>query len=161
MYDFVGRNKRIVQIILAIIMVPFALFGVDSYLRQSNKEDAIATVGGEKIVRGEYDNAMREQTDRLRGMLGKSFDASMFDNDEVRGQVLDGLVNQKLLKAKGEALNLTASDAQLQKVIGEIPAFQEDGKFSGKRYEELLRAQGMSPPMFEQRLRQDLAWTTW
>ena len=74
MYDFVGRNKRIVQVILALIMVPFALFGVDSYLRQSNKEDAIATVGGEKVVRGEYDNAMREQTDRLRGMLGKSFD---------------------------------------------------------------------------------------
>ncbi len=157
MYDFVGRNKRIVQIILALIMIPFALFGVDSYLRQSNKEDAIATVGGEKVVRGEYDNAMREQTDRLRGMLGKNFDPAMFDNDEVRGQVLDSLVNQKLLKAKGAALNLTASDAQLQKVIGEIPAFQEDGKFSGKRYEEVLRAQGMSPLMFEQRLRQDLA----
>ena len=157
MYDFVGRNKRIVQVILALIMIPFALFGVDSYLRQSNKEDAIATVGGEKVVRGEYDNAMREQTDRLRGMLGKSFDPAMFDNDEVRGQVLDGLVNQKLLKVKGAALNLTASDAQLQKVIGEIPAFQEDGKFSGKRYEEVLRAQGMSPLLFEQRLRQDLA----
>jgi peptidyl-prolyl cis-trans isomerase D len=157
MYDFVGRNKRIVQVILALIMVPFALFGVDSYLRQSNKEEAIATVGGEKIIRGEYDNAMREQTERFRGMLGKSFDPAMFDNDEVRGQVLDGLVNQKLLKAKGAALNLTASDAQLQKVIGEIPAFQEDGKFSGKRYEDVLKAQGMSPLMFEQRLRQDLA----
>jgi peptidyl-prolyl cis-trans isomerase D len=135
MYDFVGRNKKIVQWLLLIIMIPFAFVGVESYLRQSNKEDAIASVGSERIVRGEYDNAMREQTDRLRSMLGKSFDPAMFDNDEVRGQVLDGLVSQKLLKVKGESLNLTASDAQLQKVIGEIPAFQEDGKFSGKRYE--------------------------
>jgi peptidyl-prolyl cis-trans isomerase D len=157
MYDFVGRNKRIVQVILAIIMIPFAFFGVDSYLRSGDKDIAVATVGGEKVLRGEYDNAMRDQTERFRGMLGKGFDPAMFDNDEVRGQVLDGLVNQKLLKAKGQALNLTATDAQMQKIISEIPQFQEDGKFSPKRYEEMLRGQGMSPLMFEQRLRQDIS----
>ncbi len=157
MYDFVGRNKRIVQVLLALLVVPFALVGVDSYLKSDANDQTVARVGKESVTRAEYDNAMREQTDRLRQMLGRSFDPSMFDNNEVRGQVLDGLVSQRLLKVKGQALNLTAGNAQLQKVIGEIPQFQENGKFSGKRYEEVLRAQGMSPPMFEQRLRQDLS----
>jgi peptidyl-prolyl cis-trans isomerase D len=157
MYDFVDRNKRIVQVLLALIMIPFAFVGVESYLRDKSADQVIAKIGSEKISRVEYDNALRDQSDRFRGMLGAQFDPAMFDNNEVRGQVLDGLVSQRLLKAQGADLKLTASTQQMQKVISEIPAFQEDGKFSGKRYEEVLRNQGMSTLMFEQRLRQDLS----
>ena len=41
-------------------------------------------------------------------------------------------------------------------VIQDISAFQEDGKFSKQRYEELLRDQGMSPRTFEARVRQEM-----
>ncbi len=48
------------------------------------------------------------------------------------------------------------SDPQLVEMIQNISAFQEDGKFSKQRYEELLRGQGMSPRTFEARVRQEL-----
>src|SRR5205814_3493713 len=52
--------------------------------------------------------------------------------------------------------NLRVSDAQLAQFIGELAPFQEDGKFSRARYEQLLQSQGMTPLSFEQRVRQEL-----
>ncbi|HAF54463.1 MAG TPA: peptidylprolyl isomerase, partial [Thauera sp.] len=43
-----------------------------------------------------------------------------------------------------------------QETIAGVPAFQEDGRFSLQRYENLVRAQGMSPATFEARLAQDV-----
>jgi peptidyl-prolyl cis-trans isomerase D len=48
------------------------------------------------------------------------------------------------------------SDSQLQQVIAQIPAFQENGQFSPERYRQLLGGQNMSPLQFEERLREDL-----
>jgi peptidyl-prolyl cis-trans isomerase D len=80
----------------------------------------------------------------MRRVLGKSFDPAMFDNPEVRQQVLDGVVNQRLLQVVGQDLKLTAPDAQLRKTILEVPDFQDGGKFSEARYDELLRANGFT-----------------
>ena len=52
--------------------------------------------------------------------------------------------------------NFRVSDAQLAQFIGELPPFQEDGKFSRARYEQLLASQSMTPLMFEQRVRTEL-----
>ena len=36
MFNIVQNNKRLLQIILAIIVLPFAFFGIDSYFRNSD-----------------------------------------------------------------------------------------------------------------------------
>ena len=33
MFDFVAKHKRLLQIILALTMVPFVFFGLDAYTR--------------------------------------------------------------------------------------------------------------------------------
>ena len=47
--------------------VPFAFFGVDYYFRGGNTADTVATVGGDKITQADFDQAMRDQQDRMRG----------------------------------------------------------------------------------------------
>jgi peptidyl-prolyl cis-trans isomerase D len=157
MYDFVHKNKRMVQIILAIMVLPFAFVGVDSYVRNIGNDQDVATVGGKPISAVDFENALRQQQDQMRNILGRNFDPAMFDNAEVRQQVLDGVINQRLLAEKATNLSLTAPDAELRRVILEIPAFQEDGKFSEKRYDDALKGIGQSRLMFEQRLRSDLS----
>ena len=49
---------------------------------------------------------------------------------------------------EADRVGLDVSDPQLIEMIQNISAFQEDGKFSKKRYEELLRGQGMTPKAF-------------
>ena len=35
MFDFVAKNKRLIQLILGLLILPFAFFGLDYYTRAS------------------------------------------------------------------------------------------------------------------------------
>jgi len=156
MFDFVHEKKRLVQIILALIILPFAFWGVDSYNRSGNTAEVVATVNDAKITQREFESALRQQQDRLRQMLGTNFDAAMLDNPEMKHAVMDNLVAQRLLAERAKAIGLAVSDEQMAQVIQSIEAFQDNGKFDKKRYEAALANQNMSPLMFEARLRSEL-----
>ncbi len=66
-------------------------------------------------------------------------------------------MSQRLVADAALRGHLTVSDRELRETIAAIPAFQGDGGFSKANYEALLRAQSMTPQMFEARLRYDLA----
>jgi peptidyl-prolyl cis-trans isomerase D len=157
MFDFVHKNKRLVQFILALLVLPFAFVGVDSYVRNAGGEKDVATVGSESISPQDFENALRSQQQQMQRALGKSFDPAMFDNPEVRQQVLDGVVNQRLIQVTAQDMKLTAPDAQLRKVILDVPDFQDGGKFSETKYDEVLKLNGLNRMGYEQRLRGDIA----
>ena len=156
MYDFIYRKKRMVQVILALITLPFAFFGVDYYFRGGGSASEIARVGGETISQAEFANAISDQQDRMRQSAGKDYDPTVFSNPEVRYSMLEQLIGQRVLQQQVRRGNLRVSDAQLAQFIGELAPFQEDGKFSRARYEQLLISQNMTPLAFEQRVRQEL-----
>ncbi|HMM55047.1 MAG TPA: SurA N-terminal domain-containing protein [Candidatus Desulfobacillus sp.] len=157
MFDSVRNNKRIVQIFLALITLPFALWGVESYFGGGAGSDDLAKVGDSKIGRQEFSQAMREQQERLRAQFGSEFNAAMLATPEARQALLDSLINRRLLLLHALKSGVTASDEQLHEVISAIPDLQEDGSFSMRRYERVLAAQGLSKEGFEAKLRQDLA----
>src|SRR5512135_1769306 len=97
MYDYLHKHKRIAQVILAIIMVPFAFVGVDYYFRRGDAQPSIATVGSGKITRVEFDELLREQQERLRQQLGRGYDPAIFENPEVRYSLVEQLVGQRVL----------------------------------------------------------------
>ena len=156
MYDFIYRKKRVVQVILALITLPFAFFGVDYYFRGGGSATEIARVGGETISQVEFANAISDQQDRMRQSAGKDYDPTVFSNPEVRYSMLEQLIGQRVLEQQVRRGNLRVSDAQLAQFIGELAPFQEDGKFSRTKYEQLLSSQNMTPLAFEQRVRQEL-----
>ncbi len=156
MFDAVRNNKRIVQVFLALITLPFAFFGVDSYMRNSGSGGNVATIGDVKITQQQFQQTLREQQDRLRTQLGAQFDPKMLDNPEARRAILDDLISQRLLFIEAGKKHMFASNDAIRQAIGSIEAFKVDGKFSSERYEAALRAQGMSPVGFEAQLRQDL-----
>jgi len=155
MFDFVQEKKRIVQVVLALIVLPFAFWGVDSY-RKSGGAAPLATVNGVKIGQQEFDNALNQQLQRIREMAGPNFDPSFFDKPEIKHSVLEGLVTQHLLVNEAQHAGLSLTDAQLAQIIASIGVFQTDGKFDIKRYEAVLAEKGMNRLEFEARVRQDL-----
>lgn len=156
MFDLVSKHKRIAQAILFLLAIPFVFFGVDFYFQGGNLDGVMATVGGQKITQNEYNDAMREQSETLRRQMGRNFDPRMFDNPEVRYALLESLVNQKLVANKAHDEKFRIPDAQLAQFIASVPTFQVDGRFDNDRYRMYLASQGMTPPGFEQRVRQDL-----
>ena len=158
MYDFIYRKKRLVQFILALITLPFAFFGVDYYFRSGNSLSEVARVGSDQVSQIEFDNALRDQQDRMRQQLGKNYDPVVFENPEVRYSLLDQLIGQRLLDQQARKNRFRVSDDQLRQYITEIPAFQVDGKFSQERYEQLLATQNppKTSPAFVSDVRQAL-----
>jgi peptidyl-prolyl cis-trans isomerase D len=156
MFDLLHKHKRFTQVVLALITLPFAFFGVDYYFRRGDSDQSVAIVGKNKISQAEFDDALREQQQRMRQALGANFDAAVFDNPEVRYALLDQIVNQRLLENEARAGRFRVSDTQLAQFIAGLPPFQENGKFSTEKYREVLAGQGMSPLAFEQRVRGEL-----
>lgn len=155
-FDAVRNNKRVVQIFLALIALPFAFWGVDSYVRGSGAGADLASVGDSKITLPQFDQAWRVQQDRMRQVLGENFRPESMNTPAARLAVLNSLIDQRLLLLEAAKGLLGASDEQLREVISKIPALQENGQFSMSRYEAALAAQGMSQAQFERQVRQDL-----
>lgn len=155
MFDLVRNNKKVIQLVLAIIVLPFALFGVDAYVRGGGR-DEVASVGDISISTYEFQENLRQQQDRLRQQLGGAIPQEMLDTPVMRRAVLQELVNQKLLQRYAIDAHIRVSDAELVGFITSVPGLQENGKFSRERYEALVAAQGMTVEMFEARVRQDM-----
>ncbi len=152
MFDAVRNNKRIIQVVLALIVLPFAFWGVESYIHNAGGNDEVANVGGVKVTLNEFQRSLREQQDRLRGKA----DPALLDSPQIRQSVLESLVNQRLLLLHAAKSHLAMSDERLIGFITSQPSLQEDGKFSPQRYEAFVASQNTSKENFEARVRQDL-----
>jgi peptidyl-prolyl cis-trans isomerase D len=157
MFDFVAHHKRLLQFVLVLVIVPpFALWGIDSYQRGGVRTGDVADVAGQKISEQEFAEAISQQQDRLRSMLGKNFDPAMFDSPAMRMELLEGMISQRLLMQHAARNRLGVSNEMLIEATTSIPAFQVDGKFSRELYDSMLRSERMSPDAFDAALRRDL-----
>ena len=145
----------IAKVILLLITIPFALWGVESYVRPTPGSYTVAKVGGDKISQQEYDNAVRTQLDQLRQRFGGQIDASIMDNPEMRKGVLDQLIDQRVLDKTTSTGGMSVSDSRLRELIVSNTNFQDNGKFSPALYERVLKAQGFTAGSFEASVRQD------
>lgn len=142
------------KVILALITVPFALFGIDQYLQGAGSNVPIAEVDGKAITVQEYGTALQNLRNRLQSE-GQT-DLSILDRPELKQSVLDKLINDKLLYNEVKRANFNISDEQLSQYITSMPEFNVDGKFSEETYYQLLSQNRMTLKGFEENIRQDL-----
>jgi peptidyl-prolyl cis-trans isomerase D len=143
----------IAWVIVMLISVPFALWGIQSYLGVG-AEPVVATVNGTEITQSELDYRYREVRARLREQLGAAYRPELFDDKAMRAKVLDGMIQDRLLLQASEVLGLRASDQELRSVIQSDPVFQKNGGFDKSVYRHMLELRGMSAVQYEESLRQ-------
>ena len=141
--------------IVGLITIPFALWGVNSYITGAS-DVVVATVNGEPIKQVEFQRAFQQFRDNMRQQMGDNFDPSLFDNAETKQSVLDGLIQQRLLYAANQAIGQQVTDTDISLAVQQTAAFQVDGQFSIERYKQLLSRAGYSPASYEAQLRMDL-----
>jgi peptidyl-prolyl cis-trans isomerase D len=156
MFDLVHKHKRLIQVILGLIIVSFAFFGIETFKGLASNANEVAEVAGYSITQQEFQRAQQQQQDRFRQILGRNFDPAALDTAAARKELLDGIIGQRLLGTYAYKNNMVATDQQLRELIASVPNFQQDGKFSRALYESVLRAQGITPARYEQDLRGDL-----
>lgn len=142
--------------ILVLLIVPFAFFGVENYFTQQ-AATYVAKVGDAEIGADVFRQRFDEFRRQMQQVMGERFDARDFESAENKRRVLDRLIDEELLRQTGERLGAIVTPAQLQREIMKIQAFQKDGKFDPDTYRSLLASQGMTPRVFDARVRDELA----
>ncbi|WP_456405944.1 SurA N-terminal domain-containing protein [Thiolapillus sp.] len=142
-------------LIVGFITIPFALWGIQSYLGVSSDPVAVS-VDGAEITQREVEQQVREFRDRLRNQLGKAYRPELFDDKLLRKQVIEQMINDQVLVETADDWNLRISDDFVRQYIQSIPYFQSNGKFNVQAYNTAIRNQGMSQRGFEESIRKDL-----
>ncbi len=140
--------------LLALITIPFALFGIDSYLSHAGNNVAVAEINGNNISVQEYSDALKNMRNRLQSE-GK-VDQAQLDSPAVKSLVLNQLINKQLLTNEIHHAKYAISDAQLSTYVTGMPEFQKEGKFSQELYDQTLAQNHITPSRFEAAMRADL-----
>ncbi len=158
MLDAIRNHTQgwLAKLILALITIPFALFGIDSYLNRAGGNVAIAKIDSAKISVQEYGNAMENVRNRLQSE-GQKVDAQMLESPAFKQSVLDGLIARYLVTSEIQKRKFTITDEQLSQHILSMPEFQENGKFSEELYQKTLAQNKLSATKFESSIRSDMA----
>ena len=145
----------IAWLIVILITIPFALWGIQSYLGVG-EEPVVAAVDGTEITQRDLEQVVRRMRDRLRAQFGAAYRPELFPDEALRKQALEQLINDRVLRQAIQHWNLRMGDDQVRQYIQSIPVFQVNGRFSVENYRAALRNQGLTERAFEEGVRQDL-----
>ncbi|MGD8999122.1 MAG: SurA N-terminal domain-containing protein [Granulosicoccaceae bacterium] len=148
-------------VIVGFISIPFALWGIQEYLGSGGPQN-VAEVNGVEISVDDfrrsveiYRQQQRERLTRLFGDADSPLIQQLLDDKLIKQQVLDAMIENRLLSLAALKAGFRVDDEQLNEIIRSIRAFQVEGVFSTEVYEQQLRYQGMSSKGFKDRLSQD------
>ncbi len=161
MFDLVRKHTKILMFVMFLLIIPsFVLFGIDGYTNFRDKSEAVAKVGGYDISQSEWDNAHKQQVDRIRAQM-PTIDAKLLDSADAKYATLERLVRDRVLAEAADKLHLQTGDARLARELQQSEAIASlrgaDGKLDMERYRALAASQGLTPEGFEARVRRDLS----
>ena len=142
----------IAYVIIGLISIPFALWGINSYLGGGEQQPA-AIVDGDEITVRDLDYAYARYRERLSSVFGGQLPDMFNDEITLKEQVLSQMIEEQALQNYIQQRGIYVGDAELFGLIRTMPAFQQDGKFSKELYQNQLASQGYNPSLFEFELR--------
>jgi peptidyl-prolyl cis-trans isomerase D len=151
------RHRRWLYVFLWIVIAAFIILYIPAFQGESagSPGQTLALVGEEPISVGEFQRAyLRQRQFYERLYQGRKLDAAMLRRLGLEEQVLQGLVEERLVVLEARRLGLSVPDAAVAKMLATSPEFQENGRFmGGAEIKRRLELQGVTVPEFEESLR--------
>lgn len=142
----------IAWVIVTIISVPFALWGINEYFGAQEKI-VVAEINGSELLEQDFQELLQRQRNSLRQQFGGKIDNKIFESPAFKLRVLNEMITQRLVSADIQNQNYQIGDQQLAIYLRSNPAFQSGGSFSPELYAQAVRSNGLSAPAFENRIR--------
>lgn len=157
MLDVLRKRKRswLVLLLLGVGVLAFVMVGVGPQGGQ-DQVVTIAQVNGEEITYTELERDYYRMLQTYRQLAGGRLSPADIEALNLRGQLLEELIDQRLLLQAARGLGLRVTDQELAEGITGNPAFHAGGRFDKDVYERALRGQGLTPGEFEARQREAL-----
>ncbi|WP_159996997.1 peptidylprolyl isomerase [Roseomonas sp. 18066] len=140
-----------------LLVMSFAIWGIEDVVRNFGADTAVARVGGERIELPEAQNAARREVQRVQRQLGGSFEINAEMSRAIARQAVEGMVMDRVQRQEAARLGLAVPDAAVRDYVFAIPAFQgADGRFNRMAFDSFLRNNGMTEAAFLGLLKADL-----
>jgi peptidyl-prolyl cis-trans isomerase D len=135
MRDSFHRLKWILIAVVAAFVFGFVFIdmGLGGASRTSGPKDQgfAARVNGETISLRDYNRSLYFAEENYKRMYGNQLTPEMIEQMGLQKQVLESLVDERLLIQQARRLDLYATPEEVRKRILEIPTLNPDGKFVG------------------------------
>lgn len=149
-------DTQITKWLLGLLVVSFAMWGVQDYIGGSSGGAAL-TVNGREIPLSEVDGVYRNRVKVIGQMMGKAPSPAELEQLNVPQMALTELIHRHVLNATTAELQLRPAASVLRAEISNTEVFQQDGKFSPERYKRMLAGQGMTTRAYEKMLAEQLS----
>jgi peptidyl-prolyl cis-trans isomerase D len=140
----------IAGIIVSIIIVTFALWGIHSYFEGGESNKTIAEVNGVAITKDQlaasYERLRRQAQAQLGSKTGPNTLAK--DDAALKERALRALIDIEVLKQASVKEKFLVSSTQIDSYLQSMPEFQVGGQFSVERFQELLASTLLSTSEF-------------
>jgi peptidyl-prolyl cis-trans isomerase D len=151
-------NHWIAKGLFLLLIVAFAVWGIEDFVRGGGADRSVATVAGEKVSLAEATDAYQREISQLRRSFGGQFEPT----EEVRRAIAEAtvarLVALRAISAEAAQRGVVVTDDALRATILSAPGFQgPDGRFSRLQFDSFLRNNGLTEGRFLDLLRSDLA----
>jgi peptidyl-prolyl cis-trans isomerase D len=140
--------------IVILISIPFALWGIQEYVG-GGSDPVVAKVGNVEITQRSMESSLNNYRNNLRQQFGGKI-PEFFNDDMLRQQVLNEMIQDALLSQQVNNLNIRAGDEMVRQQIRSMEVFQRDGVFDKDEYERVMRSQGRNINAFTENLRMSL-----
>ena len=155
-----NHGKPVYAILFALIILAFAVSGMSGYESMFNAGEDVAKIDGRKIKQTELDAAYKNELERIRA-ANPSVDIKLLDTPDAKYATLERLVREQVIGAAARAAHFETSDQRLANELQSDPTIaslrQPDGKIDKERYKLLVGSQGLTPEMFEARVRSQIS----
>ena len=132
-------------IMLIVIGVPFALWGIQNYI-DTGKEIPVAVVGGHEI----FDRDVHKAYEQSLMNMGEN---ANYDEKQLKHDALERLIDQQVLSQDAEDKRFAVGDTAVRDYVQAQPYFQTDGRFDREKYKNLLSSQGLDSARFVEQVR--------
>ena len=137
----------LVKILLGIIIVVFIFYFGSTRWRE--KAEAIAIIDGRVIPYVEFHKNYLKLVDAYREQYKGALTDDILKSLNLKQQAYDNIINQAVILQKAKDLGIEVSEEEIKGSILSTPAFQRDGVFDERIYNQLLRQNKMTPADFE------------
>ncbi len=137
-----------------IIIAVFVFWGIGGL--RGSRGSVVAKIDDTVISQASFLKAYRSQIKLIKQRYGDAFSDKMLEDINLKENVLDTLINRAVILKEAKKMDISISDEELLAKIKSIPAFQDNGYFSKRRYLYLLRNEGLTPAKFEKSVRDDM-----
>lgn len=117
--------------VFGFVFIDMGLGGSRMRGGNAGEQNFAARVNGETISYNDFYRSMKRLEEMYKQAYGQQFTPEMAAQMGLAKNVLDNLIDQRLLTQEARRLNIEASPEEVRKKLMEIPQFTENGKFIG------------------------------